>query len=339
MSKTIQWLAVLLGVQIVMAIGLHRPILWPAVQPGAAPLVAVTLDQINRIVLEGPDHANVVLVKEGGLWLLPELDKFPADSNRVATLLERVTGSKTGPPIATTAGAKTRFKVSDDAFERRITFAQNATTLATLYVGSSPGPRRSYVRAGGDDTVYALELAPYELPVRLADWEDKTILQFPKHDIAALDVAGLRLEPSTQPAAASSSGKQVDTRPATTPSPLGWEIKGPEAGRQPELKSDAVDKLVALLADLTFDNVLGRTGLREYGLEKPLLTITLTRKTGQTVTYILGKNLKSDDYTLKVSTRPEYFRLPSYRATAFLEAADRKQLLGAAADKPAPPKT
>jgi hypothetical protein len=326
MSKTIRWLAVLLGVQVMMAIGLHRPILWPAAQPGAAPLVAVTLDQINRIVLEGPDHANVVLVKEGGLWLLPELDKFPADSNRVATLLERVTGSKTGPPIATTAGAKTRFKVSDDAFERRITFAQNATTLATLYVGSSPGPRRSYVRAGGEDTIFALELAAYELPVQLADWEDKTILRLPQKDITALEVAGLRIEQSAQPASPSPE-KQTANESHPAGSPPIWEAKELKTGRHLEIKPDAVDTLARSLADLTYDNVLGRDANPEYGLDKPSLTMTLTRKTGDTMTYLLGKNPKKEEYTLKVSTRPEYFRLPSYQATALLEAADRKQLL------------
>lgn len=66
---------------------------------------------------------------------------------------------------------------------------------------------------------------------------------------------------------------------------------------------------------------------QEYGFEKPMRTITLSRKTSDTLTYLLGKNPKNDDYTLKASNRPEYFRLPSYRATALLEAADRKQLL------------
>lgn len=330
MPKT-KWLGVLLAVQILMAVGLNLSTLWPLTQPGAAPLLAVSRDQINRIVLEGPEHTKVVLVKDGETWLLPELEKFPADSNRVNAMLERVTNPKTGAPIATTAGAKARFKVDDEAFERRITLAENDKTLGTLYLGSSPGLRRSYVRAGGEDAIFSLELAAYEVPVQLADWEEKTILRLPKNDVTALEVAGLRLEQSTQPAS-SPQGKQTDNQPHSAVSPLAWEAKGLEAGRHLELKSDAVDKLVRLLADLTFDKVLGREVNREYGLEKPSLTITLTRKTGDTMTYLLGKNPKKEEYTLKVSNRPEYFRLPSYQATALLEAADRKQLLNTASE-------
>jgi len=337
MPKT-KWLGVLLAAQILTAVGLNLSTLWPLPQPGTAPLLAVSQNQINRIVLEGPEQTKVVLAKEGETWLLPELEKFPADSNRVNAMLERVTTSKTGAPIATTAGAKARFKVDDEAFERRITLAENDKTLGTLYLGSSPGLRRSYVRAGGDDTIFTLELAAYEVPVQLADWEDKAILQFPKTDITALEVAGLRLEQSAQPAS-SPQGKQTDNQPHPAVSPLAWEAKGLEAGRHLELKSDAVDKLVRLLVDLTFDKVLGREVNREYGLEKPSLTIILTRRTGDTMTYLLGKNSKKEEYTLKVSNRPEYFRLPSYQATTLLEAADRKQLLNTVSVTPAQTKS
>lgn len=338
MPKTIRWLGVLLAVQLVMAVGLNLPIFWPAAQPGAAPLVTVPPGRINRLVLEGPDQAKVVLVKEDGTWLLPELGKFPADSNRVNSLLERITGSKSGAPIATTAGAKVRFKVDDKAFERRITLAQDDKTLATLYLGSSPGIRRSYVRAGGGDTVFALELAAYEVPVQLADWEDKTVLRLPQKDITVLEVAGLRIEQSTQPAS-SSSGKETDNQPHAVASSPVWEAKEPEAGRRLEIKPDAVDRLARRLADLTFDKVLGREVDPDYGLDKPALTITLARKTGDTMTYLLGKNPKKEEYTLKVSNRPEYFRLPSYEGTALLEAADRKQLLNAPSETRAPTKS
>lgn len=338
MPKTVKWLGVLLAVQFVIAVGFNLPTLWPSMQPGAAPLAEVTQDLINRIVLEGPEHAKVVLIKEGESWVLPELGKFPADSNRVNSVLEKITRSKTSTPIAVTAGAKARFKVDDEAFERRITLAENDKPLATLYVGSSPGLRRSYVRVGGNDAIFALELATYDVPVQLTDWEDKTVLHLEKNDITALEIAGLRIEQAAQPASSPSS-IQADNQPHPAVTPPTWEAKGLEAGRRLELKPDAVDKLTRVLADLSFEKVLGRDLSPEYGLEKPLLTIMLSRKTGDTLTYHLGKNPKNDDYTLKVSNRPEYFRLPSYRATALLEAADRKQLLNTASGTPTPTKS
>lgn len=338
MPKTIRWLGILLAVQLLMAGGFNLSTLWPLTQPGAAPLVSVSQTQVNRIVLEGPDHSKVSLSKDGGNWLLPDLGGFPADSNRVNSILEKIAGSKTGTPIAVTAEAKARFKVDDEHFERRITLAESDKTLATLYVGSSPGLRRSYVRAGGSDAIFSLELAAYDVPVQPADWEDKTVLHLAKNDITALAVAGLRVERAAQPASLPSD-KQTDNPPHPSVTPPTWEAKGLEAGHHLELKPEAVDKLTQLLADLSFEKVLGRDVRQEYGLEKPLLTITLTRKTGESMTYLLGKNPKSDDYTLKVSNRPEYFRLPSYRATALLEAADRKQLLNATSEPRAPTKS
>jgi hypothetical protein len=326
MPKAVRWLGTLLAVQIVMAAGFNLSALWPSVQPGTAPLVEVAQHQINRIVLEGPEQAKVVLAKDGETWTLPELGKFPADSNRVNAMLGKVAHAKTGASVATTAGAKTRFRVDDETFERRITLAENDKTLATLYVGSSPGLRRSYVRAGGNDAIFVLELAAYDVPVQLADWEDKTALHLSKNDITALEVAGLRIEQVAQPASSPSS-MQKDNQPHPAVTPSTWEAKWPEAGRPPELRADAVDKLTRVLADLSFDKVLGRDFRKEYGIDKPLLSITVTRKIGDRITYLLGKNPKNDDYTLKVSNRPEFFRLPSYRATALLEAADRKQLL------------
>lgn len=333
MPKTIRWLGILLAVQLLMAVGFNLPALWPLTQPGAAPLVAVAKDQVNRIVLDGPEHAKVVLVKEGGTWTLPDLGMFPADANRVNTVLEKITSSKTSPPVATSAGAKARFKVDDETFERRITLVENDKTLATLYVGSSPGLRRSYVRAGGNDAIFALELAAYDVPVQLADWEDKTVLHLAKNDITALEVAGLRIEQAAQPASSPSS-MQTDNQPHSAITSPTWEVKGLEAGRHLELRSDAVDKLTRMLADLSFEKVLGRDLSQEYGIDKPLLKITVTRKIGDSLTYLLGKGPKNDDYTLKVSNRQELFRLPSYRATALLEAADRKQLLHTALAAP-----
>jgi hypothetical protein len=252
-------------------------------------------------------------------------------------MLGKITTSKTDAPIATTAGAKARFKVSDEAFERRVTLAQNDKTLATVYLCSSPGFRRSYVRAGGEDTIFALELAAYELPMQLADWEDKMLLRLPQKDITAFEIAGLRIEQSTQPVSPSPE-KQTGNESHPAVSPPIWEAKELKTGRHLEIKPDAVDTLARLLADLTYDKVLGRDVNQEYGLEKPLLTMTLFRKTGDTMAYRLGKNPKKEEYTLKVSTRPEYFRLPSYEATALLEAADRKQLLNTASDARAPTK-
>ena len=74
-------------------------------------------------------------------------------------------------------------------------------------------------------------------------------------------------------------------------------------------------------------SVLGTDTKPEYGLEEPELVIGLQHKGGEELEYRLGKHENGNDYVLKASSRPEYFRLPGYAGDALLEAARREQLV------------
>jgi hypothetical protein len=102
---------------------------------------------------------------------------------------------------------------------------------------------------------------------------------------------------------------------------------------QPEsesLDAQTVDKLADLVADLRIGEVLGRESTTDYGLDQPVLTLTVDRRGGEPIEYTLGKSPDEGEYTLKASIRPEYFRLPSFRARPLLEAAKRDALIQAA---------
>lgn len=307
MKKTIQWLAVLLGVQLLLALGLelsgtalNRP------ADTDAPLLVFDSDAVDRITLEGPDQTGVVLAKKEGHWYLPEIDDFPADSARVTQLLNRLAGLEAGEVVATTTGAHARFRVSDETFVRRITLAEGDESRAVLYLGTSPALRRLHARPGGENDVRIVELAVFEVPVKRADWQDKALLAFPQAEIAAIEIDGLRIE----------RGSGED--PGWTAAPL------PEGKR---LKGSAADKLARLLAELRFEEVLGKESKPEYGLDKPVLRLTLTRKEGEPVEYRLGKEASREKYTLRVLSRPEHFRLPSWTAQNMLDAARLEALL------------
>lgn len=120
-------------------------------------------------------------------------------------------GLQRGLPVATTSGVLTRFKVSDESFERRVLLAHGEDTLATLYLGSSPGLHHVHARTGKDDAVYAVGIAVYEAPDKAADREDKAILQFTPDSLENIEVAGLT--PQSTPAAAGDKGTD---KPAPT---------------------------------------------------------------------------------------------------------------------------
>ncbi len=367
MKKTISLLGALLVAQLLLAFGLSFTGPRLSARSADQPLFSLGGSDVDRITIEGPDKAKVVLAKVGGAWQLPGEGNFPADKARANALVKTLEGLKEGMPVATTAQALARFKVGDDRFDRRITLAGAGKTLATLYFGTSPSMREIHARRSGQADVYSVAFATYQAPAKAANWEDKAILQLPKKDIEAIDVAGLHIArepppppprpprspppppPPSAPANAAAPGA-VGTSGAATSATTASRSKvapvAPEAA-QPEwaatglakgqaLDAEAADKLAGLLAELRIDAVLGKDAKPDYGLDHPVLALSLVKAGGQTIAYALGKEKDGKTYTLKVSTRDEYFRLPVYTASPLLDAAKRDKLLAAPATTPEP---
>lgn len=178
MNRTIRLLALLLGVQLLLALGLHFT--GPDLAAGAAqtPLLSFDRERVDRAA-EGTDQTRVTLAKRDGAWTLPELDGFPADATRVAQLLARLAELQGGLPVATSAAAQPRFRVGADDFERRVTLFAGDDKLAALYLGSSPGMGQIHARADGSDRIQVVELAAFDIPVQTDDWIDRMLVQIP----------------------------------------------------------------------------------------------------------------------------------------------------------------
>jgi hypothetical protein len=327
MEKTIRLLAILLAAQLLLAFGMSFTGPNLAAAHPHTPLLALGDKPVDHLTIEGPEGARVELAKQDQGWTLPDAGNFPADAGQIDTLLSRIEGLQRGLPVATSSGALTRFKVSDESFERRVTLAHGDDTLATLYLGSSPGMHHVHARTGKDDAVYAVDFAVYEAPDKAADWEDKAILQIPQDSLGTIEVAGLTLH-RTPAAPADKPAKGGEGKPAT---PATWRIDGLGAGEV--VNQAGAQDLAGKLASLRIGAVLGTEAKPDYGLDKPALTLSVTRTDGGKQEYQLGPTGKEGYAVLKSSARPEYFRLPSYTADALIKAAGRAQLVQAA---PAP---
>lgn len=217
--------------------------------------------------------------------------------------------------MATSRRAHERFKVAAQVFERRIVLAAGDQTLATLYFGASPAMRQMHARRDGDEAVYAVEFAAYDAPVEPDSWWNRDILQFSKDEIESIRVADLELR--RLPA--------IDVGDDNANAPVWqWSLDQP-------LDQAAADDLADRLARVRFVSVLGREEKPEYGLDKPALAVSIGRRGGDTLEYLVGKRADGDGHVLKVSSRPEFFQLPSYTAEALIEAARRSRR------PPAPP--
>jgi Domain of unknown function (DUF4340) len=329
MEKAIRLLVILLAAQLLLALGMSftGPNL-AAAHPNT-PLFTLGDKPVDHLTIEGPDGARVVLAKQDKGWVLSDNDGFPADRTQVDTLLSRLEALKRGLPVATTSGALTRFKVSDDSFERRMKLAHGDATLATLYLGSAPDMHHVHARTGKDDAVYAVDFAIYEAPDKAVDWEDKSVLQFPEDTLESIDVAGMALHRPPAAGADKTAGNGGSGgKPAAR---ANWQVDGLAKGET--VNQAGAQDLAGKLAGLRIGAVLGTGAKPEYGLDKPALTLSLTRKDGRKLEYQLGPTGKDGYAVLKSSARPEYFRIPSYTADALIKAAGRAQLVQAA---PAP---
>lgn len=324
MQKIIGMLAVLLAAQLVLAVGMSYTGPNLTAQRPDTPLLDLGERTVDRLTIEGSDDQQLVLARRGEDWVLPETGDFPADSKKVDHLLERLKGLKRGLPVATSEPAMKRFKVSEDAFERRVMLAQGDETLATLYFGTSPGMRRVHARTDADDAVYAAEFGLYDAPVKPEDWENKSVLQIPRGEIETLSLSAFTLSrlPGTGSGAASEEGDKQQGDQAT------WTVDALAEGET--VNQANAEALAERLAGLNIGAVLGLEAKPEYGLEAPALVLSLRRQGGEAIEYRLGKRDTENDYVLKVSSRPEYFRLPGYTGDALVKAAGREQLVASA---------
>ncbi len=336
MQRWIPILAVVLGLQLALAMALGVSGERLTAQKPDTPLVQTDLKTADRLLIEGPTAADqptdkdaektapapVELSKQDGKWILPTYYDAPADASRVQGVLDKLADIKRGYAVATTAGALKRFKVAKDTFERRVVVSHGDETLATIYLGSSPGLRKTHARTAADEAVYAVELTAYELPSQAGEWLDKGLLKADADALAAIEVrqgdqSGLKLIRDDE--GADDQGKG------------GWRAEGLPEGEQ--LNAEQAQALARAITELRVDGVLGTEAKPEWRQDQPLLTLGLEKRNGEMVLWTLSKPEKGDLHVLKASNRPWYLELEEWNAKPLVEAAARDKLI--VADRPA----
>jgi hypothetical protein len=325
MQRAITILAAALGVQLVVAAALA----WRGDRISTArpetPLINTELKDVDRIAIDGPvspdkgQGGRVELVKRDGKWLLPGYFDAPADAAKVEDLLKRLAGSKRGLAVATTAPALARFRVADDDYEKRIVVGRGETTLATVYLGTSSGLRKTHARTAQDREVYAIELPAYEVRTAAVDWLDQALLKREAASLAAIEVGFAGKAALTLRRAERKEGEQTS---------VVWEAAG-------EHRVDAARAaaLVEAIANVRVDAVLGTEPKPQWRQDRPELRLTLTDTQGKSVVWTISKADGGDTHVLKASDRPWYLELKSWNARPLLDAAAPEKLLASPGTK------
>lgn len=302
----------LLILQLLLALGLGLG-RGGGMAPGAAdtPLLGFTADKVRTIRIEGGEEAGGVLIRrQGDGWVLPDLADLPVQGFKVDQLLESLVGLRRPLPIATSEAARERFKVAEDAFERRLLLEGDDGQIASLLIGDSPGFRRVFARPPDDPAVYDVGLALSDVSARRDDWIDTGLLRLEREQITRVATDDWTLT------------KAEDGR---------WAL----AGSDQALDQEAVDNLLTSVSSLGYRGVLGTGDDPTYNQQSPRLVLTLGLSDGGTRTYRISQAQDSEDYVLKDADRPWYFKLSEFDLGDLL-STDAASLAGQTDSEAAP---
>lgn len=178
-SRGVQLLSGVLVLQLAVAGGL----LWRSnAQSNFAPvtqLVSIDPSSIDEIIIDDGEE-RVTLTRTDDQWRLDNEYETLASANKVDLLVSSISELKPGLPVASTQGSHEQLEVAEDKFQRRVTLKADDQTQADLYMGTSPGFRKSHIRQVDSDQVYAARLNTFDTPAGQDDWLEPNLLAFDK---------------------------------------------------------------------------------------------------------------------------------------------------------------
>ena len=271
-------------------------------------LLGLTLNDVSGIDIEDAQQkAAVSLVSENGEWLISSADNFPVSEAKIKKFLDEFINMEKSWPVATTEAAAKGFKVTDNDYNKKITFKNKDDVKAVLLLGTSPTFRAVNARIAGKDEIYSLALNAYDVTAKNDDWRDRDLLKVKQEDLEEIAVNNLLL-------------KKNDMVPG------GFALD--VLNDNEVMSKDGVLSLVDKVTGLTFLNVLGKENKSEYQQDKPLLKFSL-KVSGNNIDYLVSEQKnEAKDYVLKASTIPFYFQVAKPAIDA-LKEVNREKLVEA----------
>ncbi len=299
MKKWTFILSGLLAVQLVLAVVLNLTGEEYGTFQAEEKLLSFNRQTVDSLWIEdGTD--SVVLKKQEGKWLLPESGAFPASQRDVERLLDQLAALEKGWPVAKTRGAARRFTVDEEQFERKLVLLSDNTIQATLYVGSSPGFRKVYVRPGDGDEIFAVDFNTWEADAKADDWIDKNILTLDESDVERVEMLGITLQRE--------DGK----------------LQVADLGQKEQTNGEESRALLGKLTGLRIQSLLGTEAKPEYRQDKPALEVKMTRKGGEVLGYRFSRPEDASFYVLKRSDLDYYFKVAEYTVDPVKETTREK---------------
>jgi hypothetical protein len=127
----------------------------------------------TRVAVEDGEGNSIVVVREGDSWGIEEADGYPADNEKVTSLVEDLKAVEVQRPIVSSGRYHSSLKVGDKDYERhlRIWGESGGDPEVDLFIGTSPNVGLTNIRVKGDDRVYEVGgIAPYQIRAEKSAW-------------------------------------------------------------------------------------------------------------------------------------------------------------------------
>ncbi len=285
MSRSIKLLLLLL----VLQAGLVAWVNLPGEDPGAfeadRTLLSLDVESVDTVTIEQMSAAPLRLARKDAGWTLPEMGDFPVSSAKIEQFTEKLLGARRSWPVGKTMVAARQFKVTPDQFERRVRLLRGTDVLGDVFLGSSPGFRKVHARLDGDQHTYAIDFNAFDAPVDADPWYDTEILKTAVEDIARIDLGVYALKADDG----------------------GFQVQGLRENE--ETDTEPVRQFVERVTGVDFKDVLFNDGKALFEAGKPVLEYTIEMKEGSTIKHTVVSAEDGDDYILKSSAWPHYFKV------------------------------
>ncbi len=269
----------------------------------AATLLFPNFNKENVVKIEiTATGETTTLTNENNQWLVASMDNYPADSEGVADVLDKVTELKTTGLVSENPEKQAEFEVDSSGAEAKLLDA-NGNVLAHLFLGkTTPGYLSSYVRAADSNRVYVGKgnlKATFDKGTRT--WRDRTIFRFNKGDVTHLTIK--------------SEEEQIELQMDAESK---WQMIKPEAF--PALEAE-LDALLDSLSELDTDDFAEATDLSEYELDPPKSSVLAKLNDGSTKLLLIGKEEGGKHYVKREDKDP-VFMLFQYKINQLLKKSD-----------------
>ena len=256
--------------------------------------------QFERIQISNTDGQEITLQQQKNAWILPEHFDYPVSQHRLDALLEKLKEINVSWPVATSEAAAERFHLTENNYERKLSFFNQEKAVESIYIGTSPGFRKVHVRKENDNNIYAVTLNAHDASVKAVDWFDFNVVKLDQKNTTEIVIDDLRLE------------KENDT----------WQAL--ELNEGESINSEAVDQWLQQITSLHFSSLVEAIAMPENAKHVATLTVE-----GQAIKFLLGQAQEGNMQVMKRSDLPYYFSLEVQQASPLI-TLNREQFVNAA---------